>query len=223
METQYPSRRGAGLALLAAIYVPTVLFLALTVLASTAAHIPLATFSRDPTATLGGNPLTGVQSNLGVLVWWAAAGICFFAGAVLRRSPGEQSLVGFLTWSGSITGVLTLDDLFQFHEDLAVRYLRLDDKLVVLAYGVAVVTYLVRYRRTIVRSDYPLLVAGLVLFAASNAVDVVLQDRWASEWRIFVEDGFKLFGIVSWSAYLIRTSLQLVRPAIARRPPAAAA
>jgi hypothetical protein len=145
-----------------------------------------------------------------VLVWWAASSMCFFAAIAVRRAGHDAALQEFLLWSGTITAVLTLDDLFQFHEDLAVRYLRIDDKLVVLTYGVAVLAYLVRFRRIILKSEYPLLLAGLALFGGSNVVDVALQDRWISDWRIFVEDGLKLLGIVSWSAYLIRTALQLV-------------
>jgi hypothetical protein len=210
METDHAARRRVGPAAIAATFAPAVILLALTAAASTVASVPPATFSRDPTATLGGNPLTGMQSHLGVLVWWAAAAACFLGAALLRRARRDPAATTFLVWSGSITAVLTLDDLFQFHEDLAVRYLRLDDKLVVLAYGVAVLAYLLRYRRIILHSDYALLAAGLVLFASSNAVDVVLQDRWTSDWRIFVEDGLKLLGIVSWSSYLLRTSYQLV-------------
>jgi hypothetical protein len=217
METDHAARRRVGPAVIAATFGPAVALLALTAAASVVARVPLTVFSRDPTATLGGNPLTGVQSHLGVLVWWAAAAVCFLGAALLRRARRDPASTAFLVWSGSITAVLTLDDLFQFHEDLAVRYLRIEDKVVVLAYGLAVLTYLVRYRRIILRSDYPLLLAGLVLFAASNAVDVVLQDRWMSDWRIFVEDGLKLLGIASWSSYLIRTSYQLAAASLDAR------
>lgn len=210
MEADHQSRRTMGPAVLAATFGPAVLLLALTAAASAAMRLPLALFVRDPAATLGGNPLTGVQSHLGVLVWWAAAAVCFFGAAVLRRTRHDRPGTAFLVWSACITAVLTLDDLFQVHEDLAVRYFRLDDKIVVLAYGVAVMTYLVRYRRMILRSDYFLLAAGLALFAASNVVDVLLQDRWTSDARIFVEDGLKLLGIAGWSSYLIRTTFQLL-------------
>jgi len=209
METDYAPRRRVGRGVLAAVSLAPAALLALTAVASRAGDVPLEVFSRDPTATLNANPLTGVQSHLGVLVWWAGASISLFAGAVLRRAGGDRTAVEFLRWSAAITAVLTLDDLFLFHDDLAERYLRLNDKAVVFAYGVAILVYLARFRRVILRSAYPLLVAGLALFAGSNVVDLLLQGRWMSEWRIFVEDGFKLFGIVSWTAYLVLTSLVL--------------
>jgi len=202
-------RRRLGRGVLAAVVLPPIAFLALTVAASRAMHVPLPDFSRDPTATLHGSALTGVQSNVGVLVWWTGAAVAFFAAFLAPREGSDAAASSFLIWSGAITAVLTLDDLFQFHEDLAERYLRLNDKIVVAIYGIAVLAYLVRFRRLILRTDYPLLVAGLALFAGSNAVDLLLQDRWLSDWRIFVEDGLKLLGIVSWSAYLIRASRQL--------------
>lgn len=207
MEANNHSRTRLGPAVITATFGPAVVVLALTVAASAATGIPLATFVRDPAATLGGNPLTGIQSHVGVLVWWAAAAACFLGAALVR--PHNQSDTAFLVWSGTITAVLTLDDLFQFHEDLAVRYFGFDDRAVTLAYGVAVLIYLVRYRGTILRTDYFLLAAGLALFAASNVVDGLFTDRWPADTRIFVEDGFKLLGIAGWSSYLVRTVLQL--------------
>lgn len=216
METDYAPRPRIGRGVLAAISLLPAALLVLTIVASRRANVPLAVFSRDPAATFAGHPLTGVQSHLGVLVWWAGASIALFAAALLRHARGDRASSAFLVWSGVISAVLTLDDLFQFHEDLAPRHLGLHDKIVVFAYGVAVLAYLVRFRRAILRSAYPLLLAGLVLFGGSNVVDLVLQGRWLSEWRIFVEDGFKLYGIVSWTAYLVVTSLTLTaRPDVA--------
>ena len=66
----------------------------------------------------------------------------------------------------------------------------------------------------------PLLyVAGLLLglalafFAASELVD---QGMFNQGLNYLLDDGLKLFGIVSWATYFIRTSAQAVRrPAMA--------
>jgi hypothetical protein len=185
------------------IYGPTSIFLALTVVFSNYGDFPTAIFSRDPTSTMKVHPLTGMQSNLGILVWWAAAAICFFGHAVLRYSHSDATLRSFLLWSGVITAVLALDDFFLVHDDLVLRYLKLSETPVLLSYTALLVWHLVRFRRHILRSSYLLLLLALMFFGLSIVVDF-FQEHWLSPWRIFLEDGFKLLGIVSWSGYLIQ-------------------
>ena len=192
---------------LAVVYGPTIIFLALTLGASRYADIPMAAFSRDPAATLKAHPLTGVQSNLGVLVWWAAAAIGFFGYAVLRQRRSDATLRSFLLWSSVVTAVLALDDFFLFHDDLGPRYMKLNQNLIQLGYGALLVWHLLRFRRHILHSAYLLLLLSLAFFGSSVIIDF-FQHHWSSPWRIFFEDGFKLLGIVSWSAYLIQSCFQ---------------
>ena len=190
----------------AIIYGLTLLVLAVTLWAHFQDNIPFSFFSRDPIVTLNGHPLTGIQSTLGVLVWCVAAGICFFSGLVLQRALGDRNLGSFLLCSGVISTVLALDDMFLFHEDLAFRYLGVSEKLVYLVYASLVFAWLIRFHKNILNTRYGLLFLAFVFFALSIAVDLLLA-KWSSDWRIFLEDGFKLLGIVTWSSYLMRTCL----------------
>jgi len=70
----------------------------------------------------------------------------------------------------------------------------------------------------IIRSGWIFLLLAFVFFGLSLVVDLFLQNRWHSPWRIFFEDGFKLLGIVSWSCYLIQSSLQTIAPVFAFQP-----
>lgn len=184
-----------------AVYAPALLLLTLTLLGSAGAGVPLAKFSRDPMATLNGHPLTGVQSTLGVLVWCGAAAICLFIAATVQH-PRTSTMGRFFACSGAMTLLLALDDLFLFHEDLAERYLFVSEKPVLLLYTALVGCYLISFRRIILAWDSTLLVLALLFFGSSVGFDV-LQGRWLSPLRIFIEDAFKLLGIVSWSGYLI--------------------
>jgi len=201
---------------LAIVYGLTLGALALVALLSVYSGVPVAFSLRDPTATLGAHPLTGVLSNVGVLVWCAAAGICFFTRAILPRAPGNDEMRSFLRWSGLLTTVLLLDDLFLFHESLAPDYLGLRQRLVFLSYGIATAWYLARFRRIVLGREVLVLLAALVFFTGSVFVDA-LQERWPSPWRILFEDGFKLLGIVSWSAYLIRTGARAASASVRER------
>ncbi len=192
------------------IYVPVLVFLGITALANVYADVPFAFFSRDPVRLLNGHPLTGIQSHLGVLLWSATAGICFFTYLALK--PARVTFASFLLWSGMVTLWLALDDLFLFHEDLARRFFGIPQKAVYLAYLLFFACYVIRFREVIFRSDFVFAILAAVFLASSVAIDV-LEHLWKSPWRIFFEDGFKLLGLVSWSGYLILTCLQTMRDA----------
>ena len=208
---------GTRFSVLAMLYAPALAVLALAALVSVYAAIPIGFFVRDPAVTLGGHPLTGAQSHLGVLVWCAAAAACLVSSASLRRTQIDKERASFLLWFGVITAALLLDDLFLFHENLAHRYLRLNEETIFAAYGLGVAVCAARFRRTIRRSPYPLLLLALVFLGVSLSIDF-FQDRWQSPWRVGFEDGFKFLGIVSWSGYLILTCVHTMSAALTRRP-----
>ena len=192
---------------LAIVYGLTLGALAIAALVSVYRDVPIGFVLRDPLATLHAHPLTGALSNVGVLVWCAAAAICFLTRTLLRQQEGTDEVRAFLLWSGLISVVLLLDDFFQFHDGLVPTYLGLSEEPIFLGYGLLTAWYLVRFRHVILASEWGVLFAALAFFALSMLVDA-FQERWSSPWRILFEDGFKLLGIVSWSSYLIRTCVR---------------
>jgi hypothetical protein len=204
------NRVGLRFSALAIIYGPALLFLTVMILAYFYRNIPFEFFSRDPTTTAKMHPLTGIQSNMGVLVWWAGGTICLFCHLLLRQAQVGNSLASFFLWSGLLTCILTLDDFFLFHDYFAWRYLRLSQKIIYLAYATFSVWYLIKFRQIILNSNWLLFFVAFAFFGLSVFMDLFLR-QWPSPWRFFFEDGFKLIGIVSWSGYLIQTCLQALR------------
>jgi hypothetical protein len=169
---------------LAMIYVPALMFmLAVAALASLHDGISVGVLLSDPASTLGTHPLLGVQSNLGVLVWCAAAAICLFSSAILRFTRTDKEVRSFLLWAGVITSVLLLDDFFLFHDDLALRYLPFDgdanyvDEFIIASYGLALALYLVRFRERILGSEYLLLLILAFLFLVCPLFSISLLHR----------------------------------------------
>jgi len=189
------------------VYGPALGFLALTLVANQVGGVDLGLLTRDMAATLNAHPLTGVQSNLGVLVWWAAASVSFFSAAILHQRQGDGTSRSFLLWSGIVTAVLALDDFFMFHDELAPRHLRTDQNLVQLGIVALAAWHLFRFRHHILCCDTRHLLLSMVFFGASLTIDS-FQESWSSPLRIFFEDGFKLLGIVSWSAYIVQCCLE---------------
>ena len=146
----------------------------------------------------------GLVSNLGVLLWCTTAAVCWLTAIVLHHKKSKLTSSFFL-WSAGISTVLLFDDLFLIHEQVMPRYLGISEKKVLASYGLLVLGYLVRWWKQILQTDYLLLVLAFVFFGISVFVDLAMKFGLNSpDW---VEDLFKLTGIVSWSAYYLRTCL----------------
>lgn len=194
-------------------FVPTGLLLAALGMLAFGYGKDIGQLLREPTTAAGLHPLTGAVSNLGILLWAAPAAISLFAGAIARSNNGGDA-AGFLLASGGLSAFLCCDDFFQIHEDLMDRYFGIDEKVVYGALGIAVLTYLVRYRRLILSTHCSMLILAILLLGTSVAIDAVLEQWMHSlgHGRILIEDGAKLLGIAAWCSYYVRTSYDLVHP-----------
>lgn len=187
--------------ILGKLYLPVLGFLGIIVLAAFETHIPLSNFTRDPAAVAGMQPFTGIVSNLGILAWCATATICFTGAFAIRKDTTKKSLTGFFLFSGIITAVLMIDDLFLFHETVFPDMLHIRQEFVYALYMILVGIYLVRFRKTILGTDFGLLLSAFFFFGLSILVDLSPFHE-----AFLVEDSFKLLGIVTWATYLFKTS-----------------
>jgi hypothetical protein len=194
-------------------FVPSLAILGAAAAACIFFDVSMPLITRDASALAHIPPLWGIVSNLGILLWCAAASIGIFAAAALHGT-GPSDAFRFLLFSALLTAYLLFDDFFQFHENLAVHYLGLDERVVVAGSGIAIAAYLVAFKGFILkRTRFVILLLALGFFAASVAMDVVLEP-WLllgiGHWEYFLEDGAKLLGIACWCSYLAGTSHQLL-------------
>ena len=191
---------------LAGLYIPTLFAIFVVVVICVLYNIHIAEFTQDPTARMQVHPLMGLLSNIGVLFWCVSATACFFGYMILRKRDGQEEIAQFLLASGLVTSVLLLDDLFLFHEALFPEYVNIAEKEVYCFYGIFVGLYLVIFYRTILKTEYLLLLLAIAFFSLSIFVDF-LRDGLLP-WQYLLEDAPKLFGIVTWCAYFVRVSYQ---------------
>jgi hypothetical protein len=124
---------------------------------------------------------------------------------VAEEAAGQQ---WFLFASGLLTSLFLFDDLFQFHRILYIKYLPLSAEAVFAVYGLLALGYIIYFRKEIAGTDYLLLAAALAFFIAAVVFDTVsLLPRG----RTAFSDGLKFFGIISWTAYFVRTGRQTLR------------
>ncbi len=188
--------------LLVALYGPATAALLVAVARSRSKGVSLGTYTRDPATFLDVSPLVGALSNVGVLGWCAAATLCLFTWLVRRRRTVGQVSAAFFLSSGLLMTVLMVDDLFLGHDWIGPNVLGVPENLVLSVYVLAMLTWLVAFRRTIVATEYLLLVLAAGFAALSLAVDLTWDS--SRDLRYFLEDGSKLLGIVGWLGYFAR-------------------
>jgi hypothetical protein len=195
------------------LYAATVAVLGITALAARAADRPLGYLTREPVEAVSrsGELCSGLEcsyagalSNLGILIGCAGAAVCFFAAYLASRGGVARSRVGFLVTGGALTSALVLDDLVMIHENVLPLLIGGGEKLTLAAYLLAGSAFVFAYRDELMRTDVVLLIAAVALFAASVAADKLLDHVH------LVEDGAKLLGLVSWTAYFVFTALDLL-------------
>jgi hypothetical protein len=219
---------------LAVIFAFPVVTLTIAVLASWLGDIPMDVITRDPLATAGVHPLTGLQSIIGVAIMWLAASVCFFTYGVLRVTGRGSSMATFVLWSGLLTALMAIDDQLQFHDDLIGQFVAIRERYLMIGAVALVLAYLVIFRRQILRTEWMLLVIAALLLAASIGLDYFTGQAYmaAGEWTdstnlpLFLEDGAKLLGITAWAAYFVRVCHRvltegLLAPPDPEGPPAA--
>lgn len=190
---------------------PSIFILLLMVVANVFFQVNIDAMTRDVTAIANVHPLSGILSNLGVILWCAAASICAFA-AIILRDVKPRGLFRFLLSSSLLSAYLLLDDFLLFHEKLAPWYLGLSEKFIFAALGVAVFAYLIAFRRMILRTNFGTLLLALGFLTTSVFVDAIFEPwlRQFGHWTFFFEDGAKWLGIAFWCSYYVHTCHGLV-------------
>jgi len=173
-------------------------------------NIPIVRFTGDPTVILGGRPFTGVISNVGVLFWCATSAICFFSFAIYGKTRNALT-ARFLLFSGLLTLLLLLDDLFVLHETIFPVYFHIPQTAVYLGYLILISMYFYKFKEIIAETEYTLLFIACSFFGVSVISDIFLPQKGL---EYLVEDGFKLFGIVTWFIYFIRTCFIQIQEAV---------
>lgn len=166
--------------------------------------VPIAFLLRDASQVAKYPFYIGLVSHLGVLLWSVAASISLFSATLAR----DRGLARLLLTGGLLTAVLALDDLFTLHESVFPDYLGIGEKVVLGAEMLFAAAFLLGFVRVILRTDFLILGLAIAFFAGSELFD---QDFLSQGLNYLLDDGLKLFGIVSWTTYFVRTSAQAAR------------
>lgn len=178
------------------VQLPVACLLLLMYLVTVWLDVPVTAFMRDATAIAGINPLNGLASKLGAMLWSATAAIALFTAMLCRRGSEAR---GLFVYFGALTILLLFDDVFRVHDTFVPAMAPAGlEKAVYVFYAVALLYGLVRYRHVIQARGNLLLLVACACFAVSVASDTFITV--GSGWVYWLEDGAKLFGIANWCA-----------------------
>jgi hypothetical protein len=216
-QTQFGNFRSLWLAALV-ILIPLLAFLTYVIWQQNA---PVYEYLDDPVGYIG-KMYYGIGSNVGMLFWCSAAAICLFSGALLKRAGAYRiEFARFLWFSGVVTAILLLDDLFLLHDRVIPIYTRVDQEALYIGYVAMLGLYLFEFRNTLLKTELLPLVLAFVLMATSVFVDEAVENGWLSisysPLSYLVEDGSKLLGISMWFLYFARVCWLQMRQIISAR------
>ena len=162
-------------------------------------NIKLSLVVRDLAQTCGYPIGVGMISNIGILLWGAAASICFFT-TFLEGINKESSKL--LLLGGIFSSLLCIDDLFLLHD----RYIGPD--FLNLTYLAISIFLLVRFRRILKIIGLFNLLISILFLGLSVFFDGVIQQILNQSYELtqLFEEGFKFIGIACWLNFWCKAS-----------------
>lgn len=200
--------RKIGSILLICNIIPLLIFIAIWIVGSHY-NLDFGLLTRDPAQLFNFNPLIGIISDLGILLWCSTASICFFVFAHLK-SRQDRIFSGLFIASAILTFYLLLDDLFLIHEILGPQYLHIKQNYFYGIYFFIFLGYLVIFFRLILKTEFIMMAMAYLYFGISIVLDYI-ASKFGIEINTLIEDAFKFFGILLWFLYFSRLGLKVLR------------
>ena len=163
---------------------------------------------RDLAQTCSTPAGVGLLSNLGYLMWLAAAAVALFtAYGGLPGIKGKQKEL--LTCGGWFSLILCIDDMFLLHD----RYI--GPTFLYAVYMLFSVLIATRYRKQLIAYKGEIFLLAVALLGTSIAIDL-LQPVERDQPAVYmisqlIEEGSKFLGIATWVLYWWQTSASSIR------------
>ena len=162
-------------------------------------NIKLNLVVRDLAQTCGYPIGVGMISNIGILLWGAAASICLFTSCseIINRESSRLLLLG-----GIFSSLLCIDDFFLLHD----RYIGPD--FLNVTYLSISIFLLVRFQRILKNIGLFNLIISILFLGLSIFFDGVIQQVFNQSYELtqLIEEGFKFIGITCWLNFWCKAS-----------------
>jgi hypothetical protein len=164
---------------------------------------PVWKLAKDAADVIGYPPYYGMLSSWSSMLWMATSTVCLFTAAITWNSTSDRAMWRFVLFSGLLSFMLAVDDLYLLHDRILPRALHTSEDVFYLLYLFLMTGYIIIFIRQIIRSDYILFWIAFFFLAFSRGfykLIPLLGDFYTAN------DMFKYFGIVFWLAFFVRTA-----------------
>jgi hypothetical protein len=155
--------------------------------------------TRDPNGVYHYAPYVGSLTFLGIFFWIASVTICFVAFSFLKNFSDKKKIASFFLYSGLLTLLLVIDDTFEIHEIILEEYMGFDEYYSYAFYLILFGVFAFKYIKEVFSLHVSLLMVAFAAFGISVFFDLFLEG--IVPYSTYLEDGFKLSGIVFWMLY----------------------
>lgn len=169
---------------------------------------PVWKLAKDAAQVIGYPAYFGMLSSWSSMLWMATAAICLFTVAVTWRYSSDRPMRRFLLFSGLLSLILAVDDLYLLHDSILPKALGAPEFVFYGFYFALMTGYLIIFIRQIARSDYILFWIAFFFLAFSRGFYNLIP--FLREFNT-TNDMFKYFGIVFWLAFFARTAAKHLR------------
>lgn len=182
--------------------------------------VPLAMLTRDPASAAGGPFYAGWLSQLGGVCWAAASSVGLLSWLLARAHVDLRAWSGMFLAAGLLSGLLLVDDVFMIHDGLLPLLLGVGDRAMVLLLVVCMGTFLLVWRRALLRTPLAALLLSLGLMALAVVADQAAHRGWMTgDAQYLAEDGLKLLAASAWCCWIVLSAHRALAASL-RRPPA---
>ncbi len=150
----------------------------------------------------------GMISNIGILLWAAAAAVSLFS--CLSGITTQKDWQRFLLVGGIFSTLLCLDDFFLLHDQRQIF-----QDILYTSYIIIIINILVRFRQLITHSHSLSFIGASIMLGLSLITDI-FQDFFPFDYTTaqIIEEGFKFVGIWCWLYFWIKTAIKAVNYSI---------
>ncbi len=167
---------------------------------------------------LGGQPwYSGILNELG-LIGWAVAAAAAAIGSWVAAMDGRRGAARFLRSGAVVVVVMLVDIWIQFHSAVAPK-LGIPSNAAQVLVAAVPLTWAGVFWREIARTRWLILVCCYAFLAFSAGIDTVYDPEGAL--GLWLEDAARLVGILTFTHYLVATTLDIIRSVMAERRAAA--
>ncbi len=155
-------------------------------------------------------PYQGVLTEASAILWSLTAGVLWFTFSYVKATypPATRYVQKSVLFLCLLVTMFLLDDNFRITLMLSF-YLKIPKILIYSIYFALSSTYVLAFRRFILKTPYVLLVVSILLLTISSLTDV-MHPR-GQGLPVMLEDGTKFIGLLNFLMYCWKVSFLLIR------------